>query len=110
MSKEYARVNLNIDVAYNSDIEQVTEVVNKTGLALATDPEWKDLIITAPKFLRVDNLSDSSVKIKVLGDTLPLKQWDVAGELRKRILSAFIAEGIEIPYSQIVVHLPESKR
>lgn len=108
MSKDYARVNLNVDVAYNSDIELVADVVNKTGLKLASDPEWKDMIITPPKFLRVDNLSDSSVIIKVLGDTLPLKQWDVAGELRKRLLAAFIEAGIEIPFSQLVVHMPEN--
>jgi small conductance mechanosensitive channel len=28
----------------------------------------------------------------------PAEQWAVAGELRKRVLSAFAREGIEIPF------------
>ncbi|PIR71863.1 MAG: mechanosensitive ion channel protein, partial [Candidatus Nealsonbacteria bacterium CG10_big_fil_rev_8_21_14_0_10_37_25] len=42
--------------------------------------------------------------IKILGETKPLKQWDVMGELRKRIKIAFDKEGIEIPYQQITIH------
>ncbi|MDP3948813.1 MAG: hypothetical protein Q8Q17_02590 [bacterium] len=31
-------------------------------------------------------------------------QWDVAGELRKRLKIAFDKEGIEIPFPQRVIH------
>lgn len=104
LSKNFSRVNLNIGIAYNSDIEKVIEIVDKTGQELADDPQWKDSIIIAPKFLRVDDMADSAVIIKILGDTLPLKQWEVAGELRKRILIAFSKAGIEIPFPQMVLH------
>ena len=49
-------------------------------------------------------MEDSAVIIKILGETLPLKQWEVTGELRKRILVEFRKEGIEIPFPQRVVH------
>jgi len=104
LSKEFARVNLNIGVSYESDLEKVIEVVNEVGAALAADALWKDKIIAAPKFLRVDNFADSAIVIKVLGDTQPLAQWDVAGELRKRLKIAFDKNGIEIPFPQRVIH------
>lgn len=104
LSKNFSRVNLNIGVSYQSDLEHVINTVNRIGTDLAADPEWKDSIITAPQFLRVNDLADSSVIIKILGETIPLKQWDVTGELRKRILIEFNKAGIEIPFPQRVVH------
>jgi len=104
LSKSYSRVNLNIGIAYNSNLEHVINVVNQTGNELAEDPAWKEFITKAPQFLRVDNFADSSIIIKILGETLPIKQWDVSGELRKRIKTAFDREGIEIPFPQVVIH------
>lgn len=104
LSKQFARVNLNIGVSYSADIEEVIQVVNETGVTLSEDPDWKDKILTPPQFLRVDDFADSSIVIKILGDTIPLEQWAVAGELRKRLKIQFDAHGIEIPFPQRVVH------
>lgn len=109
LSKYYARVNLNIRIAYSSNLEQVIAVVNKTGLALAEDPAWKEFIIKPPQFLRVDDFADSAIIIKILGETQPIKQWEVSGEFRKRIKIAFDREGIEIPFPQVVVHQTKTK-
>lgn len=104
LSKSFSRVNLDIGVAYGSDIERVAATVDRVGRELAEDPNWRDQIISAPRFVRVQDLADSAVVVKVIGDTRPLKQWDVAGEVRRRILAAFAREGIEIPFPQMVVH------
>ena len=45
----------------------------------------------------------------VLGETMPLKQWDVMSELRKRIKKAFDEEGIEIPWPHIKLYYGQSK-
>lgn len=104
LTKIYSRVNMNIGVAYESDLEKVIEVINKVGEELAQDPQWKDLIIKPPQFLRVDDFGESAIIIKILGETKPIKQWDVMGEFRKRLKIAFDKEGIIIPYPQRVVH------
>lgn len=104
MTKYFARVNLNVGVSYSADLEQVIAVVNRVGADLANDPEWKECILKPPVFLRVEDFADSAVMIKILGETAPLKQWAVAGELRKRLKIAFDREGIEIPFPQVVIH------
>jgi moderate conductance mechanosensitive channel len=104
LSKYFARVNLNIGISYNAKLEHVIQVVNQVGNELAKDILWKEFIISPPQFLRIDDFADSSIIIKILGETQPIKQWDVAGELRKRIKIAFDREGIEIPFPQRVVH------
>ena len=108
LSKYFARVNLNIGISYSSNLEQVISVVNKVGKELAEDLEWKEYILKPPQFVRVDDFGDSAIIIKILGETKPLKQWDVAGELRKRLKIAFDREGIEIPFPQRVVHQTKS--
>jgi len=108
LSKYFARVNLNIGISYNSNLEQVISVVNKVGKELAEDSAWKEYILKPPQFVRVDDFGDSAIIIKILGETKPLKQWDVAGELRKRLKIAFDREGIEIPFPQRVVHQTKS--
>ncbi len=110
MSKGFARVNLNVGVSYSADLEKVIEVVNRVGKALAEDPVWKERILSAPQFLRVDDFGDSAVVIKILGDTKPIAQWELTGELRKRLKIAFDAEGIEIPFPQRVIHQADASR
>ena len=104
LSKYYARVNLNIGIAYNSDLEKVIGVVNRVGKELAEDVQWKEFITKPPQFLRVDDFADSAIMVKILGETKPIQQWAVAGELRKRLKIAFDKDGIEIPFPQRVIH------
>jgi small conductance mechanosensitive channel len=107
LSKDFARVNLEVCVDYSTNLEHLIDVVDRTGRELAEDPNFKDSIITPPKFLRVQNFADHGIVIKILGDTKPLKQWEITGELRKRLKIAFDREGIEIPLPQTVIHQAE---
>lgn len=103
-TKEMSRVNLNIPVAYGADIDRCIEVINRVGAELAQDKTFGPMMLSAPKFLRVDNFSQSGIELKILGDTKPLMQWEVAGELRKRIKKAFDSEGIEIPWPHVKLY------
>jgi small conductance mechanosensitive channel len=104
-TRNFATINFNIGVSYDANLDHVIAVINKVGNDLANDPKWKDSINRAPFFLRVDALDASSVNVKISGETKAQKQWEVTGELLKRIKETFDKEGIEIPYPQTVVHL-----
>lgn len=104
LSDQFAKINLNVGVGYNDSIDKVEYVINQVGQAIANDREWKDKITEAPAFLRVDDFAASSITVKIVGETKPLQQWAVTGELRRRLKNAFDKEGIEIPFDQIVIH------
>ena len=104
LSKDFSRINLDMGVSYNTNLEHVISVINSVGTALANDPDWKHAILLAPQFLRVNDFADSAIMLKILGETLPSRQWEVTGELRKRLKVAFDKEGIEIPFPQMVLH------
>ncbi|MBA7714822.1 Small-conductance mechanosensitive channel [subsurface metagenome] len=103
-SKEWARVNLNISVAYGTDLDHAIAVINRVGTEMAKAEHWRSLIKSPPQALRVDNLGNSGIDIKVLGETKPIRQWEVMGELRKRIKKAFDEEGIEMPWPHTKVY------
>ena len=104
MTKKYSRVNLNVSVGYGENLKHVIDIINKICKKMAEDPQWKDDFITTPSVLRVDNLGDSGIDIKILGDTKPAKQWAIMGELRLRLKDAFDSEGIEIPWPHTKVY------
>ncbi len=103
-TRHFSRVNLNVSVAYDTDLDHAISVINRVGKALAEDEKWREKIISPPKVERVDNLGDSGIEIKILGDVKPIQQWAVMGELRLRLKKAFDAEGIEIPWPHTKVY------
>jgi moderate conductance mechanosensitive channel len=103
MTRLWARVNLDVGVAYDTDIDRAVEIINRVGAELHADEDWGSRMLEAPTVMRVNALADSAVTLKVLGQVRAAEQWAVAGELRKRILAAFASGGIEIPYPHQVI-------
>lgn len=103
-SSEFSGINLDVGVSYDANLEEVIKVINRVGISLLEDDDFKSLIIEQPKFLRVDDFADSAVVVKITGRVKPLAQWEVTGEYRKRLKVAFDKAGIEIPFPQRVVH------
>jgi len=91
-------------VAYREDLDRVIEVANRVCQEMAEDTKWAKDFVTTPQVLRVDKLGDSGIEIKILGDTKPIRQWDIMGELRLRIKRTFDKEGIEIPWPHTKVY------
>lgn len=102
-SQDFSRVHLKIGVAYKEDIDRVIKVLNSVCEELARDEKFSKNILKTPQVMGIDKLADSAIIIKILGDTVALKQWEVARELRRRIKIAFDKENIEIPFPQVAV-------
>ncbi len=103
LTRLFSRVNLDVGVAYNTDLDRASDLINAVGDEMLADPEWGNRMLDAPRVVRVNALGDSAVTLKVLGEVRAAEQWAVGGELRKRILAAFNRGGIEIPFPHRVV-------
>ena len=95
-TKQWSRINLDLSVTYDTDIDKAREIIDRLGLELADDPEFGPLITEPPKFVRVDAFHDNGITLKILGVTKPVSQWEVAGEFRYRVLKAFTEAGLAI--------------
>ncbi len=103
LTRVWSRINQDVVVAYGTDIDEATNVVDEVGRLMADDPEWKRRVLEPPKVDRVAALGEYGVTLKILGTVRAPDQWAAAGELRKRLLAAFKEHGIEIPRPQRVV-------
>lgn len=108
LTREWARINLNIAVAYKEDLDRVMRVINEVGAEMKADETFGPDLLTAPHAERVDGFADSGIEIKVLADTKPIRQWALAGEFRRRLKARFDAEGIEIPWPHSKVYFGDN--
>ncbi len=109
-TRSWARAHLNISVAYKEDLDRVMSIIRKIWEEMAEEPKWEpQLISKTPWLLRVNEFGDSGIIIKVVGETQPMAQWNVMGELRRRIKRVFDEEGIEIPWPHVKLYMGESQ-
>lgn len=92
----YSRVNLMISVDADTNVNKLTKVINAVGTKMAEEPKWKAKIMEAPHFQAINNFTEKSLEINITGITHPSAQWGVASELRKRLLTAFKEQKIEL--------------
>jgi small conductance mechanosensitive channel len=101
----WSRVVLNIGVAYKEDVDRVIGLLRQVGKTMRAEQPYDQLMLGDPQVLGVDGFGESEVTIKMIAKTSPLKQWEVARELRRRIKYAFDEEGIEIPFPQRTLYI-----
>jgi len=99
-TSSWARVNLGIDVAYDTDLDRAIAVIQETACQMSQDAKWRSLILEAPQVLGVDSFGDNSITIRLWMRTDPLQKRPIARELRRRLKKAFDAADISIPFPQ----------
>lgn len=100
LSSRWSRADLNIPVAYQTDIDKALQLIETVGLDMDKDVRWEHQIIEPPDVLGIENFGERGLIIRVWIKTQPLKQWDVAREYRRRLKVAFDKAGISIPIPQ----------
>jgi moderate conductance mechanosensitive channel len=108
-SSQWSRADLNIPVAYQTDINRAIEVIHQVAEDIVQDSKWQDRIWEFPNILGVEQFSDRGILIRVWIKTEPLQQWDVAREFRRRIKIAFDQADIPIPVPQQQILLEKKK-
>ena len=104
-SKLWSRIVLDVEVAYDTDISQASEVIKRVA-----DVEWKAQtpgakIIEEPELWGVEQFGPSAIVLRLAVKTRPGEQWFVGRALRARLKGAFDEAGIVIPFPQQTVWL-----
>ncbi|HUP02300.1 MAG TPA: mechanosensitive ion channel family protein [Gemmatimonadota bacterium] len=102
-TKDWSRAVLEVAVGYREDPDRVIAILEEVAAGLADDPVYGALLLESPTVPGVEAFGESTLTIRMMAKTLPLRQWDVARELRRRIKRRFDKEGIEMPFPQRVV-------
>lgn len=99
-SQEWARVILDVEVAYDTDLDLATAVIKRVA-----DEMWEETlpdatILEEPEVQGVQNFGPDAIVIRLAVKVEPAEQFAAARELRRRLKDAFDESGIQIPFPQ----------
>ena len=98
-----------IPVAYNSDLDAVTELLLETARRVRETTEEGKSILDDPEVWGVEQMSGESLTLRLAVKTAPLQQWAVARVLRAQIKRALDREGYRMPLAnQSIIHQTSS--
>ena len=105
MTKGWSAYVIEVGVAYNEDTDHVSQVMASVAEEMRQDPKFGPKIMEPIEILGVDKFGSSEVVIKARLKTLPIEQWGVGREYRRRLKKAFDAKGIEIPFPHRTLYM-----
>jgi small conductance mechanosensitive channel len=108
MTKKWSAYVINVGVAYKEDTDAVVAVMKEVHAGMMADQDWAPKILQELEVFGVDDFGESEVTIKARMKTVPLQQWSVGREYRRRLKYAFDEKGIEIPFPQRTLHAPDA--
>jgi len=99
-SQGWARALLDIPLPYGQDLERVKAVMLDVSAQLRADPDWAPRLIDEGEIWGIESMAPDTATVRLIVKTVALQQWDVARELRSRVLARLDAEGIDLalPY------------
>jgi small conductance mechanosensitive channel len=106
-SKDFSYYVLDLGVSYREDTDVVVDVARSVADEMRAEAAYAEHMLDGLEVLGVDAFAESQVTIKMRLKTLPLRQWEVGREFRRRLKKAFDAKGIEIPFPQRTVYMRE---
>lgn len=99
-SQHWSTAVVDIDVAYDANIDIVRGIVESTAIALCNSERWSSDVLEEPVVLGVEMLGADGITIRMVVKTAPGAQWALQRALREAFKSAFDEAGIEIPFPQ----------
>ncbi len=100
------RALVKMSIAYEEDVDNALRVMERVSREIS---DSLDTIVEGPTVLGISAMGASDVVITAVAKTRPMEQWSVERVMRKAYKEAFDQEGIEIPYSKLVVYGGDEK-
>jgi moderate conductance mechanosensitive channel len=97
-SQDWACSVLDVPISYDQDVETASRLLEQAAWSLWDDPEWREYVLDAPQIWGMTSLAREALVLRVSVNTVPLQQWGVGRELRRRVKESFDRESIAIPH------------
>jgi small-conductance mechanosensitive channel len=96
MSRDWARAVIDVPVPTGVDVNRVTETLRQVGADVYGDEDLRRMLLDPPTVMGVEKIEVDTFSVRMVARTLPGKQFDVGREIRARVASAFLREGINV--------------
>lgn len=98
-ANETRRVDMSVDVAYNTDLKRARRIIE--GIL-----DQDEKVLTDPSYVvAVDKLGDSGITILIRPWVKTEDYWIVKWRILEQVHDRLNEEGIEIPFPQMTVHM-----
>jgi moderate conductance mechanosensitive channel len=96
LSRDWARAVIDVPVPSSVDVGHATEVLQRVGRDVYADDRLRKMMLDEPTVMGVERIEVDAFSVRVVARTLPGMQFDVGREIRARVASAFLKEGIVV--------------
>lgn len=103
LSKDFSYYLVDLAIDYDDDVDKAIEVVREAGAEMQRDPDFAPHILEPLEIMGVNDFNAISLILRFRIKTLPLSQWRVGRELRRRIKLAFDRAGLRLPVQRVDV-------
>jgi moderate conductance mechanosensitive channel len=93
-SQGWSRAVIDYPVAYSEDLARVRGLMEQAAGGLYRDRRWRRLMLEEPEVWGAQELSSTEVTMRIVAKTEPMRQWEVARELRARVKSVLDTAGV----------------
>jgi small conductance mechanosensitive channel len=94
MSKDFSYYVITVPLAFDADVDAAAAAMRDTAAGMMESPDFKPHILEPLDVYGVDAFEPGQLVLKARIKTVPLKQWVVGRELRKRLVGTFAERGI----------------
>lgn len=96
---------VDVAIAYGEDVEKAEKVI---GDLLVTLPEHYEELIKPPELLGIQNMGPTEIVLRIVAETLPMKQVYIARMMRKEIKLLLDLHKIDVPLPRLVTYSREN--
>ena len=96
LSRDWARAVIDVPVPAAIEVSRVTEVLKRVGDEAWNSDRLRKMMLDPPTVMGVERIEVDTFSVRMVARTLPGMQFEVGRELRARVASAFLVEGIHV--------------
>jgi len=93
-SQGWARAVIDFPVPYTANLSTIRTILREVADTMWAEPAWRTVMLEEPEVWGAQEVSSSEITMRMVAKTAPLRQWEVAREMRARVKAALDAAGI----------------
>jgi small conductance mechanosensitive channel len=93
-SQGWSRAVIDYPVPYGEDLARIRALMEQAASSMFRERGWRKLMLEKPEVWGAQELSSKEVTMRIVAKTAPMRQWEVARELRARVKAVLDAAGV----------------
>jgi small conductance mechanosensitive channel len=103
LSRDYSQLFLDVQVPAGAPGERALALLGRVAAEFRSDAAWAPALVDGPRVLGIESLAPAGATVRVQVRTPPMRQNDVARELRRRIVARFAQDGVDFSSEQRIL-------